>query len=103
MASLAVVEVPEEHRFVYREGGAEAELVYRRNADRLVLVHTGVPDELGGRGVGGRLVAAATERARRDALTVVPWCPFARHWLETHPDEAAGVSVDWGSAPPESS
>ena len=68
--------------------GAVAELVYRRRADRLVLVHTGVPESLAGRGIGGLLVQAAVDWAAKDRLTVVPFCPFARDWLERHPDES---------------
>ena len=90
-----VVDDTAESRFVIREGGAEAELFYSRQGDRLTLVHTGVPEAWGGHGIGGRLVRAALALARTDGLTVVPWCPYARHWLEEHPDEAAAVTVDW--------
>jgi len=79
--------------------GEIAELVYRRRADRLILVHTGVPETLAGHGLGGRLVAAAVERAAREHLTLVPLCPFARDWLERHPDAAATVNIDWGEPP----
>jgi len=96
-----VVDATDENRFVIRGDGAlEAELVYRAQGDRLVLVHTGVPEEWGGRGIGGRLVRAAAARARAERLTVVPWCPFARRWLRDHPDEAAGVTIDWDTPPP---
>jgi NAD+ kinase len=87
-------------RFVIRHGGAEAELVYRVHGDRLELIHTEVPEEWGGHGIGGRLVLSALERARSEHLTVVPWCPFAARWLRQHPDEAAGVVVDWDTPPP---
>ena len=97
----AVVDDPSHHRFLYVEDGAEAELVYRVNGKRLVLVHTEVPEALGGRGVGGRLVRAAVERARSSGETLVPWCPFARKWLEEHPEEADGVSIDWSDKPNE--
>jgi uncharacterized protein len=83
-------------RFEISENGALAELIYRRRADRLVLVHTEVPEALGGRGLGGQLVQAALRRADADHLTVVPLCPFARSWLERHPDEAAKATIDWG-------
>jgi uncharacterized protein len=86
-----------EGRFELEAEGHAAELVYRRNGKRLVLIHTEVPAELGGRGLGGRLVSAAVDRAAREALTVVPLCPFARGWLERHPDVAARATVDWGS------
>jgi uncharacterized protein len=88
----------EASRFEVTENGSLAELIYRRRADRLVLVHTEVPKALGGRGIGGQLVQAALRRAAADGLTVVPLCPFASSWLERHPDEAAMVTIDWGSA-----
>jgi hypothetical protein len=40
---------------------------------------------------------AALERAAAEGLTVVPRCPYARKWLQDHPDAAAGVTVDWQS------
>jgi hypothetical protein len=83
-------------RFELTVDGQLAELRYRRNGKRLVLVHTEVPPELEGRGLGGALVAAATERAAREGLTVVPLCPFARDWLARHADAAATLTVDWG-------
>ena len=86
-----------EARLEHRAGGQLAELVYRRRGDRLVLVHTGVPGAMAGRGIGGALVRAAVERAIRDGLTVVPLCPFARDWLERHPGVAAQATIDWGS------
>jgi uncharacterized protein len=90
-----VVDDRERHRFVLVEDGVEAELVYRARPDRLILVHTGVPDEVGGRGLAGDLVRAAVERAAAEGLTVVPWCPYTRAWLRDHPDEAASVDIDW--------
>jgi len=74
-------------------------LDFRRHGDRLVIVHTGVPEALEGQGIGGELVRAALELAEADHLTVVPRCPFARQWLEDHPDDAARVPVDWGTKP----
>ena len=63
----------------------------------LVLIHTGVPEEIGGRGVSGHLVQAAIDYAASEGLTVVPRCPTARSWLEHHPDQAARVTVDWNA------
>lgn len=94
----AVTDDAAHSRFLIRQDGAEAELLYRHNGRRLVLVHTGVPDEIGGRGIGGRLVRAAVERARAEGLTLVPECPYASRWLRDHPEELAGVSIDWKSA-----
>jgi predicted GNAT family acetyltransferase len=95
-----IVDVPSEHRFVYRNGGALAELQYELRGDRFFVIHTEVPDQLSGRGLGGRLVRAAVDRAARQQLTIVPWCPFARRWLKEHPDAAGDVPVDFGTPPP---
>ena len=94
-----VVDQPERNRLVVEQDGRTAELVYRLERGRLVLVHTGVPEELGGHGIAGDLVRAARERAAAEELTVVPWCPYARRWLRAHPDEAAGVTIDWDDRP----
>jgi predicted GNAT family acetyltransferase len=83
-----VVDRPDENRLVFEEDGEVAELIYRREGNHLVLVHTGVPDALGGRGIGGRLVEAAVEKASAEGLVVEAWCPFARTWLRTHPEVA---------------
>jgi uncharacterized protein len=101
-ADVPVVDDTATSRFVIREGGVEAELIYLVEGDRMLLLHTEVPEEWGGRGVGSRLVRAALERARANALTVVPWCPFARRWLRDHHDQAASVTIDWETPRPPS-
>jgi uncharacterized protein len=85
----------DDSRLEIHEDGALAELVYRTRAGRLVLIHTEVPDALGGRGLGGQLVLAAIDKAASEGMTVVPLCPFARGWLQRHPTEAARVPIDW--------
>jgi predicted GNAT family acetyltransferase len=74
--------------------GRRAHLEYRVNGTRMVLVHTEVPDELEGQGIGGRLVRMAVEHAKEHSLTIVPNCPFAREWLNRHPEAAEGVEID---------
>jgi uncharacterized protein len=82
-------------RFEVRAEGALAELIYRKNGNRLVLVHTGVPEALGGHGIAGQLVQAAVDEAVATGMTIVPLCPYARSWLERHPDQAARAPIDW--------
>lgn len=90
-----IVDDTAHHRLLLEGDGSEAELVYRQVGDRLVLVHTEVPEALSGQGIGSRLVRAAVDRARAGRLTLVPYCPFAARWLRAHPDEVAGIPVDW--------
>jgi predicted GNAT family acetyltransferase len=83
-------------RFEFQADGHRAELLYRRNGNRLVLIHTEVPEQLEGRGIGGALVTAAIDRAVAEGMTLVPLCPFARGWLERYPDAASKATIDWG-------
>lgn len=94
-----VVDDVESHRFVLAQDGAHGELVYRSEGDRLVLLHTEVPDALSGRGIAGRLVRAVIDRAAASGETVVPWCPYARSWLRKHPDAAERIHIDWSDPP----
>jgi predicted GNAT family acetyltransferase len=87
----------QENRFETIIDGRLAELTYSVDGERLVLLHTGVPDELGGRGLAGELVKAATRRAVADDLTIVPMCSYARTWLEKHPDETGGAAIEWST------
>ncbi len=96
-----VVDEAAENRFVIRDGGGtEAELLYRVHGDRLVLIHTAVPEEWGGHGIGGRLVRAALARARSERPDRRALVPLRPPWLREHPDEAATVTIDWDSPPP---
>jgi uncharacterized protein len=95
--SADVIDSTDASRFELRPDGWLAELAYRVRGDRLVLAHTEVPLELEGRGIGGRLVTAAVDRAAHEGLTLVPLCPFARGWLERHPEAASRAVIDWDS------
>jgi predicted GNAT family acetyltransferase len=90
-----VVRRADEHRFVVELDGQVAELTYRLEGDRLELLHDGVPPALAGHGVGSALVREAVEWAARKDLVLVPTCPFARHWLQSHREVATTARIDW--------
>ncbi|MEM9292560.1 MAG: GNAT family N-acetyltransferase [Acidobacteriota bacterium] len=64
---------------VYVDGVEAGEMTYfRRKPELIVIDHTGVPKEYGGRGLGQRLVAAAVEATRAAGHKIRPLCPFVR-------------------------
>lgn len=89
-----------QERFAVSMEGATAKLEYELDGGRLLLLHTEVPEEFRGQGVGGRLVEAALAKARAAQLTIVPWCPYARRWLKEHPERIGDVVVDFKTPPP---
>ncbi|WP_413487070.1 GNAT family N-acetyltransferase [Staphylococcus pasteuri] len=44
--------------------------------------HTGVSDELGGQGLGKKLVYQVVDYARKNNLKIIASCPFAKYVLE---------------------
>ncbi len=70
-------------RYVTVIDGHEAEMTYSRaGTTRIIIDHTGVPRELGGRGVGKALVFRAVEDARKEGFKIIPLCPFAKAVLD---------------------
>ena len=79
---------PGAHRFHTQVDGHEAELLYSLRDDRMVINHTGVPNQIGGRGVAAALVKAALDHARAQGWRVVPACSYSAAYIERHPEYA---------------
>lgn len=77
---------PAESRFELEVDGHTAIAVYRLSGDTITFVHTEVPEELGGRGVGSTLARGALEQARARGLKVVAKCPFIAGYIGKHPE-----------------
>jgi predicted GNAT family acetyltransferase len=68
--------------------GRQSLLQYRREGDVLSIVHTEVPAELAGHGIGAELVRAAFEMARANGWRVRPACSYAAAYALKHPEYA---------------
>jgi hypothetical protein len=91
-----VVHVPEASRYELRDGDRLiGEAAYHRRGNRIALTHTEVDEALEGRGLGGKLVAAALDDARREGLEVVPLCPFVAYYIDQHPQYRDVVAADY--------
>jgi predicted GNAT family acetyltransferase len=77
-----------EHRFELDTDGLLSAAYYERHGDVITFTHTEVPKELGGRGIGSRLIKGALAQVAAAGLKVVPQCPFVKAYLEKHPGEA---------------
>ena len=76
----------EEHRYELDVEGDIATVYYRLAPGVITLVHTEVPEALGGRGIGSKLVRAVLEDVRARGLKVVARCPFVAAWMGKHPE-----------------
>lgn len=83
---MDVVENTAENRFELSLDGGTALVAYRRDGARLVLIHTEVPEEFAGQGVGSRLARGVFELLRASGRKAVVRCEFLRGWLAKHPE-----------------
>jgi predicted GNAT family acetyltransferase len=62
---------------------------YYEIADGVItFVHTEVPPELGGKGIGSKLIKGALDQVRAGGLKVIAQCPFVKAYIEKHPEYA---------------
>jgi predicted GNAT family acetyltransferase len=86
VSEVTVENNPLRQRFEIRMDGHLAKLNYREGDGEIDMVHTEVPAELGGRGLGNKLVEAALTYAREKKLRVIPSCGFVAKYLQRHPE-----------------
>ena len=80
----AVRDNPARHRYELEVDGHVAIAEYRLAAGVITFIHTEVPKELGGKGVGSALARGALEDVRKRGLRVVAQCPFIKGFIDKH-------------------
>jgi hypothetical protein len=78
----------ERHRFELDVGGHIAFSNYKRADGVLTILHTEVPKALEGRGIGSALIRGVLDTARSQRLKINPVCPFAKAYIQRHPEYA---------------
>ena len=83
---MDVVENPGQNRFELTLDGGTALVAYRHDDARLVLVHTEVPSQFAGQGVGSKLAKGVFELLRASGRKAVVRCEFLKGWIAKHPE-----------------
>jgi uncharacterized protein len=78
----------ERNRFELDADGHIAFSNYKRTDGVLTILHTEVPKALEGHGIGSELIRGVLEIARSQGLKVIALCPFAKGYIERHPEYA---------------
>jgi predicted GNAT family acetyltransferase len=71
-------------RYELAVDGGTAILAYRNDGGVVALLHTQVPDELRGRGIGSTLVRGALEDIRQQGQKAIVRCPFITAFIAKH-------------------
>ena len=78
----------ERNRFELDADGHIAFSNYKRADGVLTILHTEVPKALEGHGIGSALIRGVLDIARSQGQKVIAVCPFAKSYIERHPEYA---------------
>jgi predicted GNAT family acetyltransferase len=84
--SRAIEHNPDANRFEWSEDGILSVLDYELTNGVMTVLHTGVPQPVGGRGIAGDLARAALDTARANGWSVRPLCSYVDAWIRRHPE-----------------
>jgi predicted GNAT family acetyltransferase len=76
------------HRFELVVEGHLAATYYKIADGVITFIHTEVPSELAGKGVGSKLVKGALDQVRSEGLKVIAQCPFVKAYIDKHGEYA---------------
>jgi uncharacterized protein len=82
----AVSDNPAQHRYELAVDGHIAATYYTLADGVITFVHTEVPSELGGKGIGSKLIKGALDQVRAAGLKVIAQCPFVKAFIDKHAD-----------------
>jgi Predicted acetyltransferase len=84
--ALEVIKNDENHRFQLLVDGYIAFIDFKQEDQLIKLIHTEVPDELGGRGVAAALVEKTLEYLETHQYLLYPYCPYVFAYIKKHPE-----------------
>lgn len=76
------------------DGQLAGHIEFHREDGLLAVDHTEIDDSFAGQGLGSKLVRGVLDDARERGLSVLPFCPFVRSWIERHPGYLDLVPAD---------
>lgn len=87
MINIEIEDNGKKGRFVLYEDAKEAgEMTFTwAGESKIIIDHTGVGEEHGGKGYAKKLMAKALEFIRERGIKVIPLCPFAKAMMDKDP------------------
>jgi hypothetical protein len=79
---------PEKKRYELAVEGHIAATYYEISGNVITFVHTEVPKELEGKGIGSKLLKGALDQVRAAGLKVIAQCPFVKAYIGKHDEYA---------------
>jgi predicted GNAT family acetyltransferase len=95
MPQVAIADVPDESRYVVDVDGRRVGFVtYRLGDGQIALLHAETEPSMRDQGIASRLIEFTLDDARARGLSVLPYCPFVRYYIDQHDEYLALVPLD---------
>lgn len=86
LENLPLLKNDAEKHFELEVEGYKAFIQFAKLSDRIALVHTEVPHELEGKGVGTAIVEKTLNYIKDSGKKLMPYCPFVFAYIKRHPE-----------------
>lgn len=86
LKNLEVVKNDATNRFELTVDGFIAFIDFKQENQITKLIHTEVPEDLGGRGVAAALVEKTLVYLETNNFTLYPYCPYVYAYIKKHPE-----------------
>lgn len=83
--NIPLIKNEEKNRFEIQVEGHFAFIDYKVHGNDIALVHTEVPEVLGGRGVAAALVEKTLNFIKDNEKLVLPFCPYVFSFIKKNP------------------
>ncbi|MEN4921167.1 GNAT family N-acetyltransferase [Achromobacter spanius] len=83
---ITVIQDTGHSRFTATVDGVLCVLDYQLQDGVMAITHTGVPSQVGGRGIAAELTRQALLTARANGWKVRPFCSYAAVYMRRHPE-----------------
>ena len=84
--NIPLVKNEKEHRFEIEVEGIIAFIDYKETHSQIALVHTEVPEIIGGKGVAAALVEKTLNYLEEHHNSLLPFCPYVFTYIKKHPE-----------------
>ncbi|WP_322969604.1 GNAT family N-acetyltransferase [Faecalibacter sp. LW9] len=84
--ALDVIKNDTTNRFELTVDGIIAFIDFKQKDQLIKLIHTEVPEALGGRGVAAALVEKTLVFLETNNFSLYPYCPYVYAYIKRHPD-----------------
>ncbi len=97
LENIELIKNETDKQFEMEIDGSKAFIQFNEFSDRIALIHTEVPEELGGKGVGAALVEKTLSFIKESGKKLMPYCPFVFAYIKRHPEWKTIVAENFPS------